>query len=107
MQISLIKHPVHWSDSVVKFDNCCCSENSTRGCCCHMTNFEAELKGCPLKMFFVFSGLEAGDIMEISSKENAQLFSNNTILPVDRSSFKSESSTSKEKQSCCGGIKVE
>ncbi|OXB70812.1 UNVERIFIED_CONTAM: hypothetical protein H355_009220, partial [Colinus virginianus] len=50
----------------------------------------------------------AGDIiMEISSKENAQFFSNNTILPVDRSSFKSESSTSKEKQSCCGGIKVE
>ncbi|XP_042745887.1 solute carrier organic anion transporter family member 1C1-like isoform X2 [Lagopus leucura] len=44
--------------------------------------------------------------MEISSKENAQLFSNNTILPVDRSSFKSESSTSKEKQSCCGGIKI-
>lgn len=70
--------------------------------------FEAELKGCPLKMFFVFSGLEAGDIiMEISSKENAQLFSNNAVLPVDRSSFKSESSTSKEKQSCCGGIKVE
>uniref|UniRef100_A0A8C2STS9 Solute carrier organic anion transporter family member n=1 Tax=Coturnix japonica TaxID=93934 RepID=A0A8C2STS9_COTJA len=58
-------------------------------------------------MFFVFSGLEAGDIiMEISSKENAQLFSNNTILPADRSSFKSESSTSKEKQSCCGGIKI-
>ncbi|XP_032301906.1 solute carrier organic anion transporter family member 1C1 isoform X3 [Coturnix japonica] len=44
--------------------------------------------------------------MEISSKENAQLFSNNTILPADRSSFKSESSTSKEKQSCCGGIKI-
>ncbi|NXJ03782.1 SO1C1 protein, partial [Odontophorus gujanensis] len=44
--------------------------------------------------------------MEISSKENAQFFSNNTILPVDRSSFKSESSTSKEKQSCCGGIKI-
>ncbi|XP_048806146.1 solute carrier organic anion transporter family member 1C1 isoform X1 [Lagopus muta] len=44
--------------------------------------------------------------MEISSKENAQLFSNNIILPVDRSSFKSESSTSKEKQSCCGGIKI-
>ncbi|XP_019327533.1 PREDICTED: solute carrier organic anion transporter family member 1C1 isoform X2 [Aptenodytes forsteri] len=44
--------------------------------------------------------------MEISSKENTQFFSNNTILPVDRSSFKSESSTSKEKQSCRGGIKV-
>ncbi|XP_033918862.1 solute carrier organic anion transporter family member 1C1 isoform X1 [Melopsittacus undulatus] len=43
--------------------------------------------------------------MEISSKENTQLFSN-TILLVDRSSFKSESSTSKEKQSYCGGIKV-
>ncbi|XP_033370627.1 solute carrier organic anion transporter family member 1C1-like isoform X3 [Parus major] len=44
--------------------------------------------------------------MEISSKENTHFFSNNTILPVDRSSFKSESSTSKEKQSCCGGIKI-
>ncbi|XP_032062201.1 solute carrier organic anion transporter family member 1C1-like isoform X2 [Aythya fuligula] len=44
--------------------------------------------------------------MEISPKENAQYFSNNTILPVDRSSFKSESSASKEKQSCCGGIKI-
>ncbi|KAK4829937.1 hypothetical protein QYF61_007660 [Mycteria americana] len=54
----------------------------------------------------MFSDLEAGDIiMEISSKENTQFFSN-TILPVDRSSFKSESSASKEKQSCCGGIKI-
>ncbi|XP_075016382.1 solute carrier organic anion transporter family member 1C1 isoform X1 [Calonectris borealis] len=44
--------------------------------------------------------------MDISSKENTQFFSNNTILPVDRSSFKSESSASKEKQSCCGGIKI-
>ncbi|XP_026696771.1 solute carrier organic anion transporter family member 1C1-like isoform X3 [Athene cunicularia] len=44
--------------------------------------------------------------MEISSKENTQFFSNNTILLVDRSSFKSESSASKEKQSCCGGIKI-
>ncbi|XP_050754998.1 solute carrier organic anion transporter family member 1C1 isoform X2 [Gymnogyps californianus] len=44
--------------------------------------------------------------MEISSKENTQFFSNNTILPVDRSSFKSESSASKEKQLCCGGIKI-
>ncbi|XP_074907460.1 solute carrier organic anion transporter family member 1C1 isoform X4 [Buteo buteo] len=44
--------------------------------------------------------------MEISSKENTQFFSNNTILPVDRSSYKSESSASKEKQSCCGGIKI-
>ncbi|XP_068804741.1 solute carrier organic anion transporter family member 1C1 isoform X1 [Struthio camelus] len=50
---------------------------------------------------------EAGDIiMEISSKENTQFFSNNVILPADRSSFKSESSASKEKQSCCGGIKI-
>lgn len=56
----------------------------------------------------MFSGLEAEyTIMEISPKENTQYFSNNTILPVDRSSFKSESSASKEKQSCCGGIKVE
>ncbi|NXM06969.1 SO1C1 protein, partial [Tyrannus savana] len=44
--------------------------------------------------------------MEISSKENTRFFSNNTILPVDRSSFKSESSASREKQSCCGGIKI-
>ncbi|NXO92432.1 SO1C1 protein, partial [Certhia brachydactyla] len=44
--------------------------------------------------------------MEISSKENTHFFLNNTILPVDRSSFKSESSASKEKQSCCGGIKI-
>ncbi|XP_074020787.1 solute carrier organic anion transporter family member 1C1-like isoform X1 [Numenius arquata] len=44
--------------------------------------------------------------MEISSKENTHFFSNNAILPVDRSSFKSESSASKEKQSCCGGIKI-
>jgi len=59
-------------------------------------------------MFSIFSGLEAGDIiMEISSKENTQFFSNSTILPADRSSFQSESSASKEKQSCCGSIKVE
>ncbi|NXE63937.1 SO1C1 protein, partial [Calcarius ornatus] len=44
--------------------------------------------------------------MEVSSKENTHFFSNNSILPVDRSSFKSESSASKEKQSCCGGIKI-
>ncbi|NWS02465.1 SO1C1 protein, partial [Motacilla alba] len=44
--------------------------------------------------------------MEISSKENTHFFSNNTTLPVDRSSFKSESSASKEKQACCGGIKI-
>ncbi|XP_071407455.1 solute carrier organic anion transporter family member 1C1-like [Pithys albifrons albifrons] len=44
--------------------------------------------------------------MDISSKENTCFFSNNPILPVDRSSFKSESSASKEKQSCCGGIKI-
>ncbi|XP_062472768.1 solute carrier organic anion transporter family member 1C1 [Pezoporus occidentalis] len=57
-------------------------------------------------MFSMFSALEARDIiMEISSKENTQIFSN-TILLVDRSSFKSESSASKEKQSYCGGIKV-
>ncbi|NWY03853.1 SO1C1 protein, partial [Nothoprocta ornata] len=44
--------------------------------------------------------------MEISSKENAAFFSNSIILPVDHSSFKSESSSSKERQSCCGGIKI-
>lgn len=64
--------------------------------------------GCPFKVFSMFSALEAEDtIMEISSKEHTHFFSNNTILPVDQSSFKSESSASKEKQSCCGGIKVE
>ncbi|KAF2979460.1 hypothetical protein EK904_014728 [Melospiza melodia maxima] len=50
---------------------------------------------------------EAEDtIMEVSSKENTHFFSNNTVLPVDRSSFKSESSASKEKQACCGGLKI-
>ncbi|XP_057878282.1 solute carrier organic anion transporter family member 1C1 isoform X1 [Melospiza georgiana] len=50
---------------------------------------------------------EAEDtIMEVSSKENTRFFSNNTVLPVDRSSFKSESSASKEKQACCGGLKI-
>ncbi|XP_038266216.1 solute carrier organic anion transporter family member 1C1-like [Dermochelys coriacea] len=44
--------------------------------------------------------------MENSAKENAQLFSKTTILPIDRSSSKSESSASKEKQTCCGGIKI-
>ncbi|NXG44765.1 SO1C1 protein, partial [Psilopogon haemacephalus] len=44
--------------------------------------------------------------MESSSKESTQFFSYNTVLPVDRSSFKSESSASKERQSCCGGIKI-
>ncbi|XP_067415075.1 solute carrier organic anion transporter family member 1C1 isoform X2 [Emydura macquarii macquarii] len=44
--------------------------------------------------------------MENSSKENAQLFSKTIILPIDRSSSKSESSASKEKQTCCGGIKI-
>ncbi|XP_030397598.1 solute carrier organic anion transporter family member 1C1-like isoform X2 [Gopherus evgoodei] len=44
--------------------------------------------------------------MENSTKENAQLFSKTIILPIDRSSSKSESSASKEKQTCCGGIKI-
>ncbi|XP_077663607.1 solute carrier organic anion transporter family member 1C1 isoform X2 [Eretmochelys imbricata] len=44
--------------------------------------------------------------MENSAKENAQLFSKTIILPIDRSSSKSESSASKEKQTCCGGIKI-
>ncbi|XP_019399551.1 PREDICTED: solute carrier organic anion transporter family member 1C1-like isoform X2 [Crocodylus porosus] len=43
--------------------------------------------------------------MENVSKENAQFFLKNIILPNDRSSCKSESSASKEKQSC-GGIKI-
>ncbi|XP_050824610.1 solute carrier organic anion transporter family member 1C1 isoform X2 [Gopherus flavomarginatus] len=44
--------------------------------------------------------------MENSTKENSQLFSKTIILPIDRSSSKSESSASKEKQTCCGGIKI-
>ncbi|XP_006035690.1 solute carrier organic anion transporter family member 1C1-like [Alligator sinensis] len=43
--------------------------------------------------------------MENISKENAQFFLKNIIVPNDRSSCKSESSASKEKQSC-GGIKI-
>ncbi|XP_066489217.1 solute carrier organic anion transporter family member 1C1-like isoform X1 [Tiliqua scincoides] len=44
--------------------------------------------------------------MEISSKENAKLFSKNTILSIDRASSKSESSASKKKETLCGGIKI-
>ncbi|XP_053262171.1 solute carrier organic anion transporter family member 1C1 isoform X1 [Podarcis raffonei] len=44
--------------------------------------------------------------MENSSKENTQLFSKNTILPIDRSSSRSESSASKEKGTICGGMKI-
>ncbi|XP_006277146.3 solute carrier organic anion transporter family member 1C1 [Alligator mississippiensis] len=43
--------------------------------------------------------------MENVSKENARFFLKNIIVPNDRSSCKSESSASKEKQSC-GGIKI-
>ncbi|XP_063164109.1 solute carrier organic anion transporter family member 1C1-like isoform X2 [Candoia aspera] len=44
--------------------------------------------------------------MENSSKENTQLFSETTVLSIDRSSSKSESSTSKEKGTLCGGMKI-
>ncbi|NWW52851.1 SO1C1 protein, partial [Pedionomus torquatus] len=44
--------------------------------------------------------------MESSSKENTHFFSTNTILLVDRFSFKSESSASKEKTSSSGGVKI-
>ncbi|ETE66088.1 Solute carrier organic anion transporter family member 1B3, partial [Ophiophagus hannah] len=44
--------------------------------------------------------------MESSSKENTQFFSKSMILSIDRSSSRTEPSTSKEKRTLCGGIKV-
>ncbi|KAF7237633.1 Solute carrier organic anion transporter family member 1C1 [Varanus komodoensis] len=44
--------------------------------------------------------------MEIPPKENVQLFLKNTVMSIDRSSSRSESSTSKEKQTLCGGMKI-
>ncbi|XP_062990420.1 solute carrier organic anion transporter family member 1C1-like isoform X1 [Elgaria multicarinata webbii] len=44
--------------------------------------------------------------MENSSKENTQLFSKTTVLSIDRSSSRSESSASKEKGTFCGGMKI-
>jgi len=44
--------------------------------------------------------------MDTSSKENIQLFCKSSMQPVGRSSFKTEYSSSKEKQRCCGKLKV-
>ncbi|XP_007420998.1 solute carrier organic anion transporter family member 1C1 isoform X2 [Python bivittatus] len=44
--------------------------------------------------------------MENSSKENTQLFSKTTVLSIDRSSSRSESSNAKEKGTLCGGMKI-
>ncbi|XP_027949054.1 solute carrier organic anion transporter family member 1C1 isoform X3 [Eumetopias jubatus] len=44
--------------------------------------------------------------MDTSSKENIQLFCKSSIQPVGQSSFKTEYSSSKEKQRCCGKLKV-
>ncbi|XP_044084111.1 solute carrier organic anion transporter family member 1C1 isoform X3 [Neovison vison] len=44
--------------------------------------------------------------MDTSSKENIQLFCKSSVQPVGRPSFKTEYSSSKEKQECCGKLKV-
>ncbi|XP_025735671.1 solute carrier organic anion transporter family member 1C1 isoform X1 [Callorhinus ursinus] len=44
--------------------------------------------------------------MDTSSKENIQLFCKSSMQPVGQSSFKTEYSSSKEKQRCCGKLKV-
>ncbi|XP_022350938.1 solute carrier organic anion transporter family member 1C1 isoform X3 [Enhydra lutris kenyoni] len=44
--------------------------------------------------------------MDTSSKENIQLFCKSSMQPVGRPSFKKEYSSSKEKQGCCGELKV-
>uniref|UniRef100_A0A2K6G5S0 Solute carrier organic anion transporter family member n=1 Tax=Propithecus coquereli TaxID=379532 RepID=A0A2K6G5S0_PROCO len=44
--------------------------------------------------------------MDTSSKENIQLFCKNSVQPVGRSSLKTEYPSSKEKQPCCGELKV-
>ncbi|XP_047599212.1 solute carrier organic anion transporter family member 1C1 isoform X1 [Lutra lutra] len=44
--------------------------------------------------------------MDTSSKENIQLFCKSSMQPVGRPSFKTEYSSSKEKQGCCGELKV-
>ncbi|XP_072621974.1 solute carrier organic anion transporter family member 1C1 isoform X4 [Vulpes vulpes] len=44
--------------------------------------------------------------MDTSSKENIQLFCKSSVQPVRRPSFKTEYSSSKEKQQCCGELKV-
>ncbi|XP_006912729.1 solute carrier organic anion transporter family member 1C1 isoform X2 [Pteropus alecto] len=44
--------------------------------------------------------------MDTSSKENIQLFRKNSMQPVRRPSFKTEYSSSEEKQPCCGELKV-
>ncbi|XP_012588238.1 PREDICTED: solute carrier organic anion transporter family member 1C1 isoform X2 [Condylura cristata] len=44
--------------------------------------------------------------MDTLSKENIQLFCKNSVQPVGRPSYKSEYSSSEEKQPCCGKLKV-
>ncbi|KAM7115357.1 solute carrier organic anion transporter family member 1C1 isoform 2-T2 [Molossus nigricans] len=44
--------------------------------------------------------------MDSSSKENIQLFCKNSVQPVERPSFKTEYSSSEEKQPCCGELKL-
>ncbi|XP_062932080.1 solute carrier organic anion transporter family member 1C1 isoform X2 [Cynocephalus volans] len=44
--------------------------------------------------------------MDTSSKENTQFFYKNSVQPVGRPSFKTEYSSSEEKQPCCGELKV-
>nr|XP_058936386.1 solute carrier organic anion transporter family member 1C1 isoform X3 [Kogia breviceps] len=44
--------------------------------------------------------------MDTSSKENIQLFSKNSMQPVERPSFKTDYPSSEEKQPCCGELKV-
>ncbi|XP_012496438.1 PREDICTED: solute carrier organic anion transporter family member 1C1 [Propithecus coquereli] len=44
--------------------------------------------------------------MDTSSKENIQLFCKNSVQPVGRSSLKTEYPSSKEKQPCCGELKL-
>lgn len=44
--------------------------------------------------------------MDTSSKENIQLFCKNSMQPIGGTSFKTEYSSSKKKQPCCGELKV-
>uniref|UniRef100_A0A9L0ICC9 Solute carrier organic anion transporter family member n=1 Tax=Equus asinus TaxID=9793 RepID=A0A9L0ICC9_EQUAS len=44
--------------------------------------------------------------MDTSSKENIQLFCKNSMQPVGRPSFKTEYSSTKDKQPCCSELKV-
>uniref|UniRef100_A0A671G4X3 Solute carrier organic anion transporter family member n=1 Tax=Rhinolophus ferrumequinum TaxID=59479 RepID=A0A671G4X3_RHIFE len=44
--------------------------------------------------------------MDTSSKENIQLFCKNSMQPIGGTSFKTEYSSSKKQQPCCGELKV-